>query len=165
RIKGSLLSLPTVSVALNQDDLFGSSRGIYLHSMEHGMDWERSCSAEMILPDGTTAFQASCGLRIQGNSNRIPQKSTKHSFRLPFREKYGAAKLHYPVFPDSPLKKFDTLVLRADYNNSWIHWDARARPRGQRTRDAWMKDTHRAMGSVASHNRYVHLYLNGLYWG
>ena len=165
RIKGSLLSLPTVSVALSQDDLFGSSRGIYLHSMEHGMDWERSCSAEMILPDGATAFQVSCGLRIQGNSNRIPQKSTKHSFRLLFREKYGTAKLHYPVFPDSPLKKFDTLVLRADYNNSWIHWDARARPRGQRTRDAWMKDTHRAMGWVASHNRYVHLYLNGLYWG
>jgi hypothetical protein len=28
-----------------------------------------------------------------------------------------------------------------------------------------MKDTHRAMGWVAGHNRYVHLYLNGLYWG
>jgi len=28
-----------------------------------------------------------------------------------------------------------------------------------------MKDSQRAMGWLASHNRYVHLYINGLYWG
>jgi len=63
------------------------------------------------------------------------------------------------------MDKFDTLVLRADYNNSWVHWDAAARLRAQRTRDAWMKDSHREMGWVAAHNRYVHLFLQGLYWG
>jgi hypothetical protein len=131
--------------------------------MQRGEDWERPCSAEMILPDGITAFQIDCGIRIQGNVNRI--RSPKHSFRLLFKEQYGASKLHYQVFPDSSLKKFDTLVLRADYNNSWIHWDPQARVRAQRTRDAWMKDSHRAMGWVAPHNRYVHLFLNGLYWG
>jgi hypothetical protein len=56
-------------------------------------------------------------------------------------------------------------VLRADYNNSWVHWDPAARQRAQRTRDAWMKDSHRAMGWLAAHNRYVHLFLHGLYWG
>src|SRR5262249_11009042 len=71
----------------------------------------------------------------------------------------------YEIFPDSAITKFDTLVLRADYNNSWVHWDARDRSRAQRTRDAWMKDSFREMGWVVSHNRYVHLYLNGLYWG
>jgi hypothetical protein len=38
--------------------------------------------------------------------NRV--RSPKHSFRLVFKEKYGAGKLHYSVFPDSPVKKFDT---------------------------------------------------------
>jgi hypothetical protein len=28
-----------------------------------------------------------------------------------------------------------------------------------------MKDSHRAMGWLAPHTRYLHLYLNGLYWG
>jgi hypothetical protein len=28
-----------------------------------------------------------------------------------------------------------------------------------------MKDSHRAMGWLAAHNRYVHLFLDGLYWG
>src|SRR5207253_8953874 len=101
------------------EDLFGNQRGLYLHSVERGDKWERPCSVEMILPDGTTAFQINCGVRIQGNFNRIPHKSPKHSFRLMFREKYGPSKLHYAMFPDSPLQKFDTLILRSDYNNSW----------------------------------------------
>ena len=54
---------------------------------------------QFILTNGHTGFQIDCGLRIQGNSNRIPQKSQKHSFRLMFKSKYGPGKLHYPVFP------------------------------------------------------------------
>jgi hypothetical protein len=165
RMKDALQSLPVISIVCYRDDLFGARAGLYLNSMQRGETWERACSAEMLLPGGTTAFQIDCGLRIQGNYNRLPVKSPKHSFRLLFKEKYGATKLHYQMFPDSPLKKFDTLVLRADYNNSWIHWDPAQRPRAQRTRDAWMKDSHRAMGWVAGHNRYVHLFLDGLYWG
>ncbi len=164
RMKEAFKSLPIVSIVCPQESMFGP-RGLYLNSMQRGDEWEKPCSAEMILPDGATAFQIDCGVRIQGNFNRIPQKSPKHSFRLVFQEKYGPAKLHYQVFPDSPLKKFDTLILRADYNNSWIHWDEAQRPRAQRTRDAWMKDSARAMGWTAGHNRYVHLFLNGLYWG
>jgi hypothetical protein len=165
RITDAFKSLPIVSIVGPKDDLFGTANGLYLHSMERGDEWERACSAEMILPDGATAFQVDCGIRVQGNYNRLPAKSPKHSFRLLFREKYGTPKLHYQVFPDSPLKKFDTLVLRADYNNSWIHWDPEQRPRAQRTRDAWMKDSQRAMGWMSGHNRYVHLFLHGLYWG
>ena len=82
-----------------------------------------------------------------------------------FKSKYGPGKLHYPVFPETTRSKFDSLVLRADFNNSWIHWDARARPRAQRVRDAWFKDSQRAMGWAAGHTRFVHLFLNGLYWG
>jgi hypothetical protein len=165
RIRDSLKALPVVSLVFRQEDLFGSRAGIYLHSLQRGESWERPCSAEFIPADGSPGFQIDCGIRIQGNYNRIPEKSPKHSFRLFFKEKYGASKLRYPLFPDSTVKKFDTLVLRADYNNSWLHWDPSGQVRGQRIRDAWMKDSHRAMGWVAAHNRYVHLYLNGLYWG
>lgn len=157
-------SLPVVSLVCGRDELFGP-RGLYLNTMQRGTQWEKACSAEMIVPDGGEGFQIDCGLRIQGGMNRDPHRSLKHSFRLVFKEQYGAGKLHYAMFPDSPVKKFDTLVLRADYNNSWVHWDAAARQRAQRTRDAWMKDSHRAMGWVAAHNRYVHLFLDGLYWG
>lgn len=164
RMRAAFKSLPVVSLVCGREAMFGP-RGLYLNTMQRGDEWEKACSAEMILSDGSTGFQIDCGLRIQGGNNRMPNRSPKHSFRLVFKEQYGAGKLSYAVFPDSPVKKFDTLVLRADYNNSWIHWDAAARPRAQRTRDAWTKDSHRAMGWVAAHNRYVHLFLNGLYWG
>jgi hypothetical protein len=162
RMHDAFKSLPIVSLVCPRDELFGRE-GLYLNTMQRGDLWEKPCSAEMILPGGDTAFQIDCGLRIQGGMNR--HRSPKHSFRLVFKEKYGAGELHYGLFPDSQVKKFDTLVLRADYNNSWVHWDNAARQRAQRTRDAWMKDSHRAMGWVAAHNRYVHLFLHGLYWG
>jgi len=165
RIKQALRALPTLSIAVGRAELFGKESGLYIHSQERGGPWERPSSVEMFLPDGSLAFQANCGLRIQGNSNRIPEKTPKRSFRLFFREQYGPAKLHYRVFPDSPIERFNTLVLRADFNNSWTHWNPVAQVRGQRIRDAWLKDSQRAMGGLSSHTRFAHLYLNGLYWG
>lgn len=164
RMQPALRALPVVSVVCEPSDLFGR-RGLYLNTLERGTNWERTCSVELILTNGESAFRVGCGLRIQGNYNRIPEKTPKHSFRLTFKNEYGPGKLHYRLFPDSPVDTFDTVVLRGDYNNSWTHWDDANRERGQRTRDAWMKDSHRAMGWIAPHNRYVHLFLNGLYWG
>ncbi|HMJ88449.1 MAG TPA: CotH kinase family protein [Candidatus Acidoferrum sp.] len=164
RLKDALRSLPIVSMVCCREDMFGP-RGLYLNSMERGSEWERRCSVEMILTNGESAFQIDCGMRVQGNMNRVPARSPKHAFRLLFKASYGPGKLHYQVFPDSPVTRFDTLVLRADYNNSWIHWDPEQAARGQRIRDAWMKDSARAMGWLSSHSRYVHLFLNGLYWG
>lgn len=165
RLPQALVALPSLSVVCAPGDLFGRTTGIYLNSTESGERWERACSAELLLPNGDNGFQIDCAIRIQGNYNRLPDKTPKHSFRLLFKEKFGPTKLSYRMFPDSPVKKFDTLVLRADYNNSWTHWNDDDGQRGQRIRDAWLKDSHRAMGWLASHNRYLHLYLNGLYWG
>ena len=165
RITNAMQSLPSLCLAVGPEALFGATNGIYLHSQERGLTWERPCAAEWFQPDGILGFAVDCGLRIQGNSNRIPEKTPKRSFRLFFREKYGPARLRYPVFSDSKVEAFNTLVLRAEFNNSWTHWNPVAQVRGQRIRDAWLKDSQRATGSLAGHSRFVHLYLNGLYWG
>ncbi|MFO1459873.1 MAG: CotH kinase family protein [Verrucomicrobiota bacterium] len=165
RMKAALRALPTLSLVCDARDLFEDSRGLYVNTQERGDAWERRCSLEWIGTNGESGFQIDCGFRIQGNTGRRPDKTPKHSFRLVFRKTYGPGKLRFPVFPDSPVDRFDTLVLRADYNNAWTHWKPEDNERAQRIRDAWLKDTHRAMGYPAAHNRYVHLYLNGLYWG
>jgi len=165
RVRKGLRSLPTLAIATGPEALFGTSKGIYLHSQERGPAWERPCAVEFFLPDGSPGFSLDCGLRVQGNSNRIPEKTPKRSFRLLFREEYGPSHLRYPVFPDSKLDRFNTLVLRAEFNNSWTHWNPVSQVRGQRIRDAWLKDSQRALGWTCSHSRFVHLYLNGLYWG
>ena len=59
----------------------------------------------------------------------------KHSFRVLFKDRYGAGKLRFPVFPDSTITNFDTLTLRAGFNNTW-HWQvAEQRERAQLIHD------------------------------
>lgn len=164
QMKAALQALPILSIAIRPYDMWNPANGIYTNPTSRGPSWERPCSIEFMAQDGKD-FQENAGLQIQGNAAREPLKSPKHPMRVVFKGDYGASKLNFKMFPDSPLETFDTLVLRADFNNSWIHWDPTQRSRGQRIRDAWMKDSLRAMGDLASHNRYCHLYINGIYWG
>ncbi len=167
---GALKALPAVAISTSIVNMFGPTNGIYTHTSEsqtqfRGILWERPCSVEFIPTNGNDGFQANCGIRMQGNASRNPQKTPKHPFRLMFRGDYGDGRLPEQVFPDSPVRSFNTLVMRADFNNSWLHWDPGQRGRGTRIRDAWVKDTWRAMGHLGSHSRFFHLYINGLYWG
>ena len=163
-MKAALQALPVLSIVMKTADMFGSENGIYTHTSSRGPAWERPCSVEF-MPLDRNGFQVNAGVQIQGNAAREPLKNPKHPMRLVFKGDYGPKTLQYRMFPDSPVDVFDTLVLRADFNYSWLHWNPTQRIRAQRTRDSWVKDTMRAMGGLASHNRYVHLYINGLYWG
>jgi hypothetical protein len=165
RIVDSLKSLPAISLVAKPADLFDNATGIYPKSQARGPSWERPASMEIIGADGDESVQVNCGVQMQGNSVRDPVKTAKHSFRLVFKGDYGPSKWRHQLFPDAPVDEFDTLILRADFNNSWMHWNGAQRIRGQRIRDAWMKDSQRAMGGLASHSRFFHLYVNGLYWG
>ena len=172
RFKEGLRELPTVSIVLNTADMFGAA-GLYAQSTQKQPPIEKLCSIEMILPDGTSAFSVTCGIRIHGNASRQAVKTPKHGFKLSFKREFGEPSLHYRLFEDSKEDKFDDLVLRPDFGVSWLHWSDTAeegfgayqRTRAVRFRDAWMKETFRAMGHTASHNRFVQLFINGLYWG
>lgn len=161
-IKSDLLSLPALSIVMRTDDMFGPDNGLYTHP--DNLTNEAPCSVELINPDGSTGFQCNAGVRMHGGGSRA--RTLKHPFRLVFRGQYGATKLDYPFFQDSPVIKFDSIVLRSDYNNHWTHgYDPNQRARGGLVRDAFFKDAQIAMGALSSHSRYVHLYINGLYWG
>ena len=167
-VKEALQALPTLSIAISIDDMFGPVNGIYTHPEPPTSErylWERPCSAEFILTNGQTGFNIDCGIRIQGNASRTPIKTPKHPFRLLFKGAYGPGRLDYPVYADSPVQSLNTLVLRADFNNSWVHWDGTQRLRGSKVRDAWTKDTFREMNGISGHSRPFHLYINGIYWG
>lgn len=161
-LKNDLLSLPTLSLVLRTDDMFGPTNGLYTHATDTTK--EAPCSVEWLNPDGSSGVQCDAGVQMQGGGSR--ERTLKHPFRLVFKGQYGATKLNYQVFPDSPVASFDTIVLRSDYNNHWTHGsDAKQRARGGLVRDAFFKDTQGAMGALSSHSCYVHLYINGLYWG
>ncbi len=158
-IRGDLRTLPTIAIAMSVDDLFGPELGIYSHPQKRGSEWERPASAELIFPDGSTGFEINCGVRIQGRLSRV--KNPKKSLRLAFKSEYGPPALEYPLFSDTPVTRFNKLRLRASHNKSWSFGIQRA----DYIRDQWARDTQIAMGQVASHGSFFHVYLNGLYWG
>lgn len=160
-LREGLESLPSLSIAASVEDLFGSASGIYANATGRGMEWERPGSVEMIQPDGRSAFQADAGIRIAGVASRHHQFTLKHSLSLRFRSRYGQARLETPLFSGSSVESFDTLRLRAGFNDSFLYLPWRA----QYIRDAWGRASQREMGWASPHGRFVHLYLDGLYWG
>jgi hypothetical protein len=116
-------------------------------------------SLEWINPDGTPGFHAWCGAQLFGGAFT---NFDKKSFRLSFRGDYGTAKLKYPVFAGferglAAVDEFDQLELR----NGSHDMVARGFYMSNIFTDATMLD----MGSFNPHGRFVHLYLNGTYWG
>jgi len=165
----SLKSLPAISLAMDVDDIFGAG-GIYANPMGEGSTWERAASAELIFPEASQAgFGVNCGVRIQGKSSRTDQ-TPKHSLSLRFRKEYGPGKLKFPIFKDDPLgdgatDRFDFLQLRAVSNFSFHHWHYYQTNAAHPNRDGFARDLYLRMGHHGTHGRWVHLYINGLYWG
>ena len=173
RLKDGLRELPLVSVTIPNADMFNAT-GMYAYPNVTNKNFAyKKCAAEMILPDGSTAFSVICGITGHGNASRDPLKNPKHGFQFKFKGDFGEGSLNYQLFDDSPVKNYDDVILRPDFNTSWRHWSddttnangAFQRSRGTRLHDAWNKDTLRAMGGLASHHRFFHLFINGLYWG
>ena len=164
-----LEAIPALSVVLDRDDMFGGQRGLYQNPDGRGLAWEREASLELFSADGSESFQENAGVRIHGGAGRRPEHPKK-SFRVIFRRRYGAGKLRYPLFENQPyaegaVESFDKLILRAGFNNTLPHWYDEQVLRAQYVRDQWARDLQMEMGHLAPRGRYVHLYINGLYWG
>lgn len=160
-LKAGLKAIPTLSIVTGVKGF-----KIYANPRERGLNWEEPVSVELIDPSGAgPGFQINAGIRIQGGAGRW-EFMPKHSFRLFFRDKYGSGKLEYPLFANSPIETFDTLILRAGSDRSFAgHPDTGDQRLTTYTHDEWLRASQIAMSGVGSHGMFVHLYLNGLYWG
>ncbi len=160
--KTALRSLPTFSIVTDRRHLFDPVTGIYVNAYGREKEWERPVSMEMIRPDGTSAFQINCGIRMRGGVSRddaIP----KHSFHFYFRGEYGEGKLHYPLFDAQGAPEFDRIDLRSTQGGK--AWHSTGSTAANYMQDEWSRATQGDMGQAHTRSRYVHLYLNGQYWG
>jgi hypothetical protein len=165
-IRDALLDIPTVSISMNPDEFIGDAAGLWANP---GISTEYKCSIEYIPLNGTEGFQYDCKIENHGGSSRRPYRMQKHNLRLTFTSQYGPAKLNYHLFPESPVDVFNQLLLRAGFCDSWglVSWmNTRYRPNdSQYIHDFWMKESFRDMGQPSSYGNFVHLYVNGLYFG
>jgi hypothetical protein len=157
-LKNALTAIPTMSIVMNKDHMFGIE-GVYSNPYE---EKEKPSSLELLYPDGTQeGFQVNCGIKIIGGASRSMSK--KYSFRLLFKGIYGPSKLRFPLFGPDTASEFNTIVLRSSFNDGYGWSDARFYE--QYTRDEFIRTLQRDMGHVSPNSILVHLYINGLYWG
>ena len=162
-------TLPSLSITLEPDDFFSTNKGIYPGKIaEDGID--KACSAELLHPDGKEGFQIDCAVRIVGQSSPNRWKIKKLSMRLRFDKDYGPGTLQYPLYDEpTATDEFNTLTVDARHNNTWAY-DGGSEPTEQRKRAQYLRDQtaadlQRTMGGFSPHGRYVHTYVNGVYWG
>jgi len=160
-IKADMQAIPIISLVTDAENF-----DIYANAVERGLAWERPVSVEFFDPQRPTRqFQINAGIRMQGVSARW-EFMPKKSFRLFFKAEYGATQLNYPLFEDSPVQLFDGLVLRGGANRGYAGYiDAVDYTQVTYSRDQWLRESQIAMSGTGVHGMFVHLYLNGLYWG
>ena len=175
KIVEGLKQLPILSIVSDKDNFFSHENdeergGIYIFTGPPvgdatGHGWTRPTSVELFGGPQNHDLSTTCGIRLHGGHGRLAEKNPKHSFRLVFKEKYGPKTLKYPLFGEASTGKYDQLVLRCHFGNAWQHWDGGNRQRAQYTRDVWARRMQRKIGDTAVDALYVHLFINGMYWG
>jgi hypothetical protein len=158
-IKDSLASLPTLSIVTDRENLFNPTSGIYVNPRARGQAWERPVSVELIHSDGSPGFQENAGIRMMGFSSRNVDFRKLH-MRLLFKNQYGSGTLQYPFFGEDRSDRINTIALRGNRRDAFVHTN-----NATYLGDEWAKRTQSDMGQLAPRGEFVHLYLNGLYWG
>lgn len=170
-----LWQLPVVSIVSDKGNFFNEEAdeetgGIFIHTgapagSQTGRGWERPASFELFGGETGHDLQINCGIKLHGGHSRMPEKSPKHSMRLMFKEKYGPKKLKYDLYGTEGAQKFDNIIIRSFFGNSWQHWSESNRTIAQYARDLWARTTQQKLGWPASRGQYVHVFINGMYWG
>lgn len=140
-------TLPVISLAMDDDDIFGPS-GIYTQYRS-----EREALCNVTLYEGDGGFTVDCGIEMFGHMGlTYPKKS----FKITFRSAYGSKYLDYPVWGEDGPSRYKSLLIRAgqDYPKSIF-------------RDELFTSL-AAEGSenlLTQRNKFCILYINGEYFG
>jgi len=167
----AMKAIPVLSIVTDTANLFDPQIGIYVnnwqwHDPQSGQNWERPISLEYFDPCTGENFQINAGLRLAGNQSRDPTLNAKHSMRIFFKNEFGPSMLEYPLYENSDADRHNNISLRANFHYSWLDSTHPSNvANAHYIRDTFAQDSLRDMGHLSPDSRYVHLYMNGLYWG
>lgn len=124
-------------------------------------------SIEMIFPDGARGFQANAGVERFGGIYTLYKKQ---ALRISFKSMYGPSRLEFDLFGDTPYGGDDAtdslnqIILRNGSHDA-LWYDGYPHSRGVYTRNRYCFDRQMEMGHLSLRGKFVHMYLNGVYWG
>lgn len=156
-------TLPMISIVSDPENLFSSSKGIYvtgdnydkkdertMNCFQRGKAWERDAHFEFFMEDDTITQNG--GIRIHGGGSR---REAMKSFRLYARSEYDKKNtFDYPFFPEKPIEKYKRLILRAQISSNVSYMT-----------DEVVSNICKNINVHRMATRPVVLFLNGEYWG
>ena len=151
QIHDALLEVPTISL-------------VTPHSISEA---EKETSVELIFPDGAEGFQVDAGIEhFGGHSLGYP----KNNMRISFKSIYGPTRLKFDLFDRVPFgegatDEFDQFLLRTGSHDTMFWTQPGTNARGTYIRNRWIMDRQLEAGQPAPRGRFVHVYINGVYWG
>ncbi|MFC1538218.1 CotH kinase family protein, partial [Candidatus Latescibacterota bacterium] len=165
------IELPVISLSTNPENLWDPDTGIYVKGNSNARggypcsptsyvgnyneDWERPIHIEFYEPDGTQGFSIDAGVKMHGKNSRAhPQKS----MAVFARPEYGYDEIDYRIFPDLPITKFTSILLRVSGNNQSTN-------RATLIRDGLCQTIMGQLDLETQAYRPSVVFLNGVYWG
>ncbi|MEO7424217.1 MAG: CotH kinase family protein [Fibrobacteria bacterium] len=161
---GEKPSLPVVSIIVDSVAMFDSTKGLYMEGpnasavephfgANYWEDTELPAQVAFLEKGGRQAFSENAGMSIFGNWTR---DRPKRPLSIQFREKYGARRIDYPLFPQHPeFTRFKGFALR----NMGGDYAAAV------SRDALGTLLTEGRDLEYQLSRYAVVYINGRYWG
>lgn len=161
---GDRPSLPVVSIIVDSMAMFDSIKGLYMegpnasptrpkYGANFWEDTELPAQVAFLEKGGREAFSEKAGVGIFGNWSR---DRPKRPLSVQFREKYGARRIEYPLFPRHPgFTRFKGFALR----NMGGDFAAAV------SRDALGTSLTEGRDLEYQLSRYAVVYINGRYWG
>ncbi len=162
-VEAALRVAPCVVIAADPLAFFAAGGGIYTNSSRSGPGNTAAVSVQWLGAAGA-APAAAATVSISGQSSRHHDVTLKHSLRLTFP---AAGVNAAAVFGGDAAFPVQRLLLRHPTHDSWAlsgHW-AQNRRSAKYLADAWANAWMGEQGHTALTRRFVHVFLNGLYWG
>lgn len=138
---------PILSVQVLTQDLVGEKWGVDANWRESGREWER-LARMAYFENGSNLFSTLAGIRLHGKRSREPW-SERHSFRLYFRDTYGADQFKPGLLFGPESEPLRHLVVHDDW------------PTNSPFANSLSFDVVRRIGGVAPPCRPVMFILNG----
>ncbi len=155
QIQNALKAIPTMSIVMDKT-LFWQVYDDPDGELEH------PASVELLYPNTSSQNeQINCGLEAHSHLR------LKRSLKLDFHDPEFISKIfkYAPLNGSSATDDFSgtKIVLRGGNNDCWArNWN----PGGTTyMRDEWYRASQLAVNGYGSHGTFVHLYINGIYWG
>ncbi len=164
---GAPESLPVVCVTSAVANLFGTD-GVYANGRIESKEWP--VAVEYFDPRSPgQQFQTRAAVTAHGAGVK---HFAKKALRLDFTGPKADGPIRFPLFPGAATESFDKLVLRTGGHDSFTvttrgtvsdAYDLATH--ASYLRDHFLRQTEAEAGLLTPRSRYVHLCLNGLYWG